>query len=121
MERVSERLYRARINQKKEQESLKAKCLKLYEFGNPHEVLRIENKTITPPQGQEILVRMLARPINPSDLIPIWGKYAHRITLPTVRVMRALESLKMLGHLSLQSALVSESCHYEERARGRKW
>ena len=52
---------------------MKAKCLKIYEFGNPQEVVRLENKTIAPPQGQEILVRMLARPINPSDLIPIWG------------------------------------------------
>ncbi|MFJ7732684.1 zinc-dependent alcohol dehydrogenase family protein [Lysinibacillus sp. NPDC097231] len=63
---------------------LKAKSIKLYEFGNPLEVLKFENKTIKPPQAQEILVRMLARPINPSDLIPIWGKYAHRISLPTI-------------------------------------
>jgi len=63
---------------------LKAKSIKLYEFGNPLEVLKFENKTIKPPQEQEILVRMLARPINPSDLLPIWGKYAHRISLPTI-------------------------------------
>jgi len=63
---------------------LKAKSIKLYEFGSPQEVLKFENKTIKPPQEQEILVRMLARPINPSDLIPIWGKYAHRISLPTI-------------------------------------
>ena len=63
---------------------MKAKSIKLYEFGNPLEVLKFENKTIKPPQEQEILVRMLARPINPSDLLPIWGKYAHRISLPTI-------------------------------------
>lgn len=107
MERVSERLYRARINQKKEQESLKAKCLKLYEFGNPHEVLRIENKTITPPQGQEILVRMLARPINPSDLIPIWGKYAHRITLPTVPGYEGVGIVEDVGPL-ISSKLIGQ-------------
>ncbi|MGE7912739.1 zinc-dependent alcohol dehydrogenase family protein [Lysinibacillus xylanilyticus] len=63
---------------------MKAKCIKLYEFGNPQDVVKFENKTIEPPQEHEILVRMLARPINPSDLIPIWGKYAHRISLPTI-------------------------------------
>lgn len=68
----------------KESYLLKAKSIKYYEFGNPLEVLRFENKTIKQPQAQEIIVRMLARPINPSDLIPIWGKYAHRISLPTI-------------------------------------
>ena len=63
---------------------MKAKCIKLYEFGSPKDVVKFENKTIKPPQEHEILVRMLARPINPSDLIPIWGKYAHRISLPTI-------------------------------------
>jgi len=63
---------------------LKAKSIKLYEFGSPREVLKFENKTIKPPEEQEILVRMLARPINPSDLIPIWGNYAHRISLPNI-------------------------------------
>ncbi|WP_155591667.1 zinc-dependent alcohol dehydrogenase family protein [Lysinibacillus cavernae] len=78
---------------------MKAKCLRIYEFGNPTEVLRIENKTIVPPQGQEILVRMLARPINPSDLIPIWGKYAHRITLPTVPGYEGVGIVEEVGPL----------------------
>lgn len=79
---------------------MKAKCLKIYEFGNPQEVLRIENKTILPPQGQEILVRMRARPINPSDLIPIWGKYAHRITLPTVPGYEGVGIVEEIGPLA---------------------
>ncbi|WP_416828231.1 zinc-dependent alcohol dehydrogenase family protein [Ectobacillus polymachus] len=61
-----------------------AKCIKLYEFGSPKDVLRIESKSIEPPKGNEILVRMLARPINPSDLIPIRGTYSHRISLPNI-------------------------------------
>src|SRR5699024_928126 len=32
----------------------------------------------------DVLVRMLGRPINPSDLIPVTGAYAHRITLPNI-------------------------------------
>ena len=59
-----------------------AKCIKFYEFGSPKDVLKIEYKGIEPPKDNEVLVRMLARPINPSDLIPIRGSYSHRISLP---------------------------------------
>lgn len=78
---------------------MKVKSLKIYEYGNPKEVIRVENKTITPPTPQEILVRMLARPINPSDLIPIWGKYAHRITLPTVPGYEGVGIVEAVGSL----------------------
>ncbi|NHC43610.1 zinc-dependent alcohol dehydrogenase family protein [Bacillus sp. MM2020_1] len=53
-------------------------------FGSPKDVLKIEYKTIEPPKDNEVLVRMLARPINPSDLIPIRGAYSHRISLPNI-------------------------------------
>ncbi|MDI2589090.1 zinc-dependent alcohol dehydrogenase family protein [Psychrobacillus sp. NEAU-3TGS] len=61
-----------------------AKCIKFHEFGRPKDVLKVENKIIESPMEQEVLVRMLTRPINPSDLIPIRGAYAHRITLPNI-------------------------------------
>ena len=60
------------------------KCIKFYEFGSPKDVLRVESKCIEPPKGNEVLVRMFARPINPSDLIPIRGAYSHRISLPNI-------------------------------------
>jgi NADPH:quinone reductase-like Zn-dependent oxidoreductase len=63
---------------------LNAKSIKFYEFGSPKYVLKVEYKAIEPPKENEILVRMLARPINPSDLIPIRGSYAHRISLPNI-------------------------------------
>jgi NADPH:quinone reductase-like Zn-dependent oxidoreductase len=47
-------------------------------------VLTIEYKTIEPPKDNEVLVRMLSRPINPSDLIPIRGAYSQRISLPNI-------------------------------------
>ncbi len=63
---------------------LDAKCIKFYEFGSPKDVLKVEHKRIHPPKSKEVLVRMLARPINPSDLIPIRGSYSHRIRLPNI-------------------------------------
>ncbi|XID94619.1 zinc-dependent alcohol dehydrogenase family protein [Paenibacillaceae bacterium WGS1546] len=64
--------------------NLLAKCIRFHEFGNPEEVLKAEYKRIQPLQKNEILVRMLARPINPSDIIPIRGNYSHRISLPGI-------------------------------------
>ncbi|MGJ9384974.1 zinc-dependent alcohol dehydrogenase family protein [Salipaludibacillus sp. CF4.18] len=61
-----------------------AKCIRFYDFGSPQDVLKVENKDIEPPNDNEVLVRMLARPINPSDLIPISGSYSQRISLPNI-------------------------------------
>jgi len=63
---------------------MEAKFIQFNEFGCPQDVLNIDYKTIEPPKNHEVLVRMLVRPINPSDLIPIRGSYAHRITLPNI-------------------------------------
>jgi NADPH:quinone reductase-like Zn-dependent oxidoreductase len=63
---------------------LDSKCVKFYDFGRPQDVLRVENQIHVPPMHGEVLVRMTARPINPSDLIPIRGAYSHRISLPAV-------------------------------------
>lgn len=63
---------------------MNAKCIKFYEFGSPKDVLRVESKNIQSPKDHEVLVRMLARPINPSDLIPIRGAYSHRVSLPNI-------------------------------------
>ena len=63
---------------------LEAKCIKFYEFGDPQKVLKVENKCIQKPFEGEALVRMITRPINPSDLLPIRGAYSHRIPLPSI-------------------------------------
>ncbi|MED3552632.1 zinc-dependent alcohol dehydrogenase family protein [Cytobacillus praedii] len=63
---------------------LDTKCIIFSEFGSPKDVLRVESKRIDRPKDNEVLVRMLTRPINPSDLIPIRGAYSHRISLPNI-------------------------------------
>ncbi len=62
----------------------KTKCIKFHKFGDPKDVLKMEYKSVQAPSDHEVLVRMLVRPINPSDLIPIRGSYAHRISLPAI-------------------------------------
>ncbi|WP_318152594.1 zinc-dependent alcohol dehydrogenase family protein [Paenibacillus terricola] len=52
----------------------------------------------------EVLVRMLASPINPSDLIPIRGAYKHRIHLPAIPGYEGVGVVEEVGspnHVSL--------------------
>jgi NADPH:quinone reductase-like Zn-dependent oxidoreductase len=59
--------------------------LQYKKFGNPLEVLELEQRVDDIQlQHDEIVVRMILSPINPSDLIPIRGAYKHRIQLPAV-------------------------------------
>ncbi|HSG70445.1 MAG TPA: alcohol dehydrogenase catalytic domain-containing protein, partial [Planctomycetaceae bacterium] len=51
-------------------------------FGDPREVLQIRNVSIPEPRRGEVLVRMLASPINPSDLMSVTGNYSIVPKLP---------------------------------------
>ncbi len=55
-----------------------------HKFGNSKDVILVEDKNIEPLKENEVLVRMLVRPINQSDLIPITGAYDHSISLPNI-------------------------------------
>lgn len=63
---------------------VKKAVLSYQQFGEPRHVLALKHKPIENPKAHEILVRMITSPINPSDLIPITGAYAHRISLPNI-------------------------------------
>lgn len=76
-----------------------AKYIKFNEFGSPKDVLKVEYKSIEPPKENEVLVRMLARPINPSDLIPIRGAYSHRISLPNIPGYEGVGIIEDVGFL----------------------
>lgn len=78
---------------------MEAKCIKFYEFGSPKNVLKVEYKRIEPPKDNEVIVRMLARPINPSDLIPISGAYSHRISLPNIPGYEGVGIVEEVGPL----------------------
>lgn len=51
-------------------------------FGPPLEALALEPLAL--PRDKGLRVAMILSPVNPSDLIPITGAYAHRITLPCI-------------------------------------
>lgn len=79
-----------------------AKCIIFSEFGSPRDVLKVESKSIERPKDNEVLVRMVARPINPSDLIPIRGAYSHRISLPNIPGYEGVGIVEDVGPLVSQ-------------------
>src|SRR6516164_1411399 len=51
-------------------------------FGNPSEVLRIRELPDPHPGPGEVRVRMIASPVNPSDLLVVQGRYGVLPRLP---------------------------------------
>lgn len=60
------------------------KAARLTAFGRAEDVLRVEEMPDPVPGPGEVLVRMLAAPINPADLNIIEGKYGELPALPAI-------------------------------------
>ena len=58
------------------------KALIFDQFGDPAQVLQLRDVPLPEPRKNEVRVRMLASPINPSDLLVVRGEYGRRPTLP---------------------------------------
>ncbi len=64
--------------------------VRFHEFGDPAEVLRVEDVPTPEPGAGQALVRMRARPINPSDLLTVRGLYG---ALPVPPATPGLEGM----------------------------
>lgn len=53
--------------------SVCAKSLKFSEYGEPHEVLQLVEESLDNPKNKQVLVKILAAPINPADINTIQG------------------------------------------------
>jgi NADPH:quinone reductase-like Zn-dependent oxidoreductase len=51
-------------------------------FGDPAEVLQLRDVPVPEPGSGQVRVRMIASPINPSDLLVVRGAYGRRPALP---------------------------------------
>ncbi len=51
-------------------------------FGEPEEVLQVRDVPVPEPGPGQVRVRMLASPVNPSDLLCVRGVYGNRPALP---------------------------------------
>lgn len=57
-------------------------AIRFHEHGDPAEVLRLEDVPRPEPRTGQVLVRMQASPINPSDVLFIEGRYGQLPKLP---------------------------------------
>ena len=70
----------------------------IYEtHGNPAKVLRVIERPWPSPAADEVVVKMLAAPINPADLNSIEGKYPIRPPLPATPGMEGAGLVVQLG------------------------
>src|SRR3712207_2527115 len=59
-----------------------ARVVRFRSFGPPARVLEVDAEPWPAAGPGEVVVRMRARPVNPSDLLPVAGAYRHRTPLP---------------------------------------
>ncbi|XP_061401882.1 enoyl-[acyl-carrier-protein] reductase, mitochondrial [Musca vetustissima] len=62
--------------------SICAKSLKYSEYGEPGDVLKLVEEKIDSPKNKQVLVKILAAPINPADINTIQGKYPVKPKFP---------------------------------------
>ncbi|XP_019844906.2 enoyl-[acyl-carrier-protein] reductase, mitochondrial-like [Bactrocera dorsalis] len=61
-----------------------AQSLQYCDYGEPADVLQLVELDLSEPKDNEVLVRLLAAPINPSDINTIQGKYPVKLPLPAI-------------------------------------
>lgn len=67
------------------------------QFGEPADVLRVEERPKPVPGNGEVLVRMRARPIHPSDLLTVRGLYGSLPTLPATPGVEGVGAIETIG------------------------
>lgn len=60
------------------------KSLFYEKYGEPADVLHVQNQTINKPEGEQVSVKWLLAPINPADINIIQGKYPNKPPLPAI-------------------------------------
>ena len=71
--------------------------VRFYEFGKPADVLRVEDLPTPEPAAGQVLVRVRARPINPSDLLTVRGLYGALPKLPASPGLEGMGEVAAVG------------------------
>ena len=70
------------------QTTSKLKYIEFNEIGNPADVLKVKEEKSRSLKSSEVRVRVLAVPINPSDLLQISGNYGVEPMLPYLTLIQ---------------------------------
>jgi NADPH:quinone reductase-like Zn-dependent oxidoreductase len=73
------------------------RALRFSEFGDPAAVLRLIEEPQPAPGPGQVVLRMVARPINPSDLLTISGEYGRLPSLPAVPGLEGVGRVAAVG------------------------
>lgn len=74
-----------------------SRALRFHRTGEPLEALALEEVPLPEPGPGEVRLRMVARPINPSDLLQVQGVYGRRPPLPATAGLEGLGIVEALG------------------------
>ena len=74
-----------------------SKAVRYHRFGKPDEVLVLEEIALPSLKPKQVLIRLLASPINPSDIGSILGKYGRLKKLPAVAGLEGVGEILELG------------------------
>jgi NADPH:quinone reductase-like Zn-dependent oxidoreductase len=84
--------------------------VRFHEFGNPADVLRLEDIQQAEPGMHQVLVRLRARSINPSDLLTVRGLYGSLPKLPATPGLEGMGEVVAIGeqvnHLRLGQRVI---------------
>ncbi|MDG2166643.1 MAG: 2-enoyl thioester reductase domain-containing protein [Opitutales bacterium] len=74
-----------------------SQSIRYNEFGKPNEVLFLEEQPVPEPSSIEVVIKLLASPINPSDIGSILGKYGTLKELPATAGLEGIGEIVELG------------------------
>uniref|UniRef100_A0A1B0FDC1 Enoyl-[acyl-carrier-protein] reductase, mitochondrial n=1 Tax=Glossina morsitans morsitans TaxID=37546 RepID=A0A1B0FDC1_GLOMM len=74
-----------------------AKTLKFSNYGEPADVLELAQESLPPPEKNQVLVKILAAPINPADINTIQGKYPVKPKFPAIAGNECVGEIQEVG------------------------
>ena len=94
------------------------KAVVFEQFGDPREVLQIREVNVPEPKSGEVLVRMIASPVNPSDLMSVSGQYSIVPKLPATPGFEGVGIVEKSGGGILGRLMVGKKVAVLNRDRG---
>lgn len=84
----------------------------------PQDVVEAVEFEAPPLEVGQVLLEMVAAPINPSDLLTLTGEYGDLPPLPAIRGREGVGRVAELGRMPVSSRSASWSCCRAARVRG---
>lgn len=78
--------------------STQAKKLFYTEYGDPMKVVNMQSAELRDPEPDEVVVEIIASPVNPADINTIQGKYPSKPKLPAVPGNEGVGKIVKVGH-----------------------